>query len=353
MSATSMSAALPRYPFRIPFGWFQVSAPEDLAVGQTKALYYFDRHLVLWRDESGDPHVMDAFCPHLGAHLGHGGTVKDCQIVCPFHGWAFDADGQNVDIPYSERLNHRATIATYPTVERNGKVLVWFHPQGEPPKWDVAEIPEIASDEFSGPTRTRHTVKAGLQEMGENQVDSAHFRFLHRTAEVPEIESYEADGHISAMRSVQRFPTPRGVVDGRIDTTAIGPGISVVWFTGIVDTLLVTSSTPISDGETETFFDFYVRRIGDDATTSGVAAAFVEEVDRQFVEDTPIWEHKAHLTRPALADTDGPFMKFRKWYAQFYVEPVADERTVFPPPYWPDKMDESPAGATASARYDQ
>ena len=57
----------------------------------------------------------------------------------------------------------------------------------------------------------------------------------------------------------------------------------------------------------------------------------MQEVDRQFLEDMPIWEHKAHLARPALADTDGPFMKFRKWYPQFYAEPISDERTVFPP----------------------
>jgi hypothetical protein len=24
---------------------------------------------------------------------------------------------------------------------------------------------------------------------------------------------------------------------------------------------------------------------------------------------------------PALADTDGPIVKFRKWYSQFYAEP--------------------------------
>jgi hypothetical protein len=26
------------------------------------------------------------------------------------------------------------------------------------------------------------------------------------------------------------------------------------------------------------------------------------------------------LPTPALADTDGPIMKFRKWYSQFYAE---------------------------------
>jgi hypothetical protein len=55
--------------------------------------------------------------------------------------------------------------------------------------------------------------------------------------------------------------------------------------------------------------------------------------------------------RPALADADGPFMKFRKWAAQFYAEDHSgDERLVFPPPFWPDRVDEAPAKATASAR---
>jgi hypothetical protein len=77
----------------------------------------------------------------------------------------------------------------------------------------------------------------------------------------------------------------------------------------------------------------------------------VNEVDKQFLEDKPIWEHKAHLVRPALADNDGPFMKFRKWAAQFYAEPISDERTVFPPPWDPTRADEAPAKATASAKH--
>ena len=74
-------------------------------------------------------------------------------------------------------------------------------------------------------------------------------------------------------------------------------------------------------------------------------------LDKQMQEDRPIWEHKAHLVRPALADNDGPFMKFRKWAAQFYAEGVASERTVFPPPWWPERADEAPAKATASAKH--
>ena len=35
--------------------------------------------------------------------------------------------------------------------------------------------------------------------------------------------------------------------------------------------------------------------------------------------------------RPALADTDGPFTKFRKWASQFYAEGVDGEGTVWAP----------------------
>jgi phenylpropionate dioxygenase-like ring-hydroxylating dioxygenase large terminal subunit len=340
-----------RYPFPLPVGWFAVAESPDVGVGQTKAAYYFDTHLVLWRDESGGIHVMDAFCPHLGAHLGHGGTVEGCEIRCPFHGWRFDVEGANSDIPYSARTNGRAKVRTYPVLERNGFVYAWYHPQHEEPTWEVTEVAEIGTGEFRGPTRTSHVVRAAIQEMAENAVDSAHFRYVHHTAAVPEIERYEADGHRAVMASSQRFPTPRGVVDGRIDSLADGPGVSIVRFSGIVDTLLVSASTPIDAATTQTRFHYYVRATGDETLSSSVGAAFAAEIDKQFLEDMPIWEHKAHLVRPALADNDGPFMRFRAWYAQFYVDAVPDERTIFPPPHWPEKLDETPAKATASARH--
>ena len=52
-----------------------------------------------------------------------------------------------------------------------------------------------------------------------------------------------------------------------------------------------------------------------------MADAFVKEINKQVQEDRPIWEHKAFLPTPALAETDGPSLKFRKWYSQFSAEP--------------------------------
>jgi phenylpropionate dioxygenase-like ring-hydroxylating dioxygenase large terminal subunit len=341
-----------RYPFPIPFGWFQVGYPEDFPVGQPKPLYYFGRHLVAWRDEAGEVHVQGAFCPHLGAHLGHGGTVEGCEIKCPFHGWKFDGEGVNTEIPYSERTNRKAHVDTLPALERNGLVMAWYHPHGEAPKWDVPEIPEFGDHpDFSTVVRTDYRVDACWQEMSENGVDSAHFRYVHNTASVPQIDHYETDGHESDMRSSQKFPTPRGVMEGRIDSHLYGPGLSIVWFTGIIDTVNLACTTPVDAERCEIRFNFRFRTMGDEKTTANVGRAFVAEVDKQVQEDRPIWEHKAHLVRPALADNDGPFTKFRRWASQFYAEPIGDERLVYPPPYWEDRMDDAPAKSTASARH--
>lgn len=349
-----METATRQYPFPIPFGWFCVAHPDDVEVGQAIARYYFGRHLVIWRDEHHEVHVQDAFCPHLGAHLGHGGHVEDGCITCPFHGWKFGPDGSNTDIPYSERTNRKAKLHTYPTIERNGLVMAWYHPQDQGPMWEVPVIPAFDSDdtEYSTMLTTTHVVDACWQEMAENGVDSAHFRYVHDTAEVPQLESYDTGFPDADMKSCQKFPTPRGVMEGRIDSHSHGPGMSLVSFSGIIDTYNLACNTPIDEGRCEMRFHFRFKTMGDEETTRNVGNAFVREVDKQVLEDKPIWEHKAHLVRPALAAEDGPFIKFRKWAAQFYADEVSTDQLVFEPPYWPDRLDEAPAKATASARFD-
>lgn len=340
-----------RFPFPVPFGWFAVAYREELTT-VPRPLYYFGRHLVGWRDEGGSAHVMDAFCPHLGAHLGHGGSVEGCELMCPFHGWRFDAEGRNTNIPYSSRTNNKGRVRAFPVVEENGIVFTWYHPdQAVEPMWQVPRFAEFDDDpNWSTDIRTSYEIETAWQEMAENGVDSAHFRYVHDTATVPDLESYETGFPESQMRSSQKFPTPRGVMEGRIDTHSWGPGLSLVSFSGIVDTLNLAVTTPIERDRCIVRFNFRFKTMGDPDTTANVGTAFVNEVHKQILEDKPIWEHKAHLVRPALAAEDGPFMKFRKWCSQFYAEAVAEDRTLFPPPYWPDRLDEAPRKATASAR---
>ncbi|MBS1836814.1 MAG: Rieske (2Fe-2S) protein [Actinobacteria bacterium] len=321
-----------RSPFPIPFGWFQVAWSADLAPGAVEPIEYFGRHLVLWRDESGAAHVNDAFCPHLGAHFGYGGHVNGNDIVCPFHGWRFDCDGRNTHIPYSQRTNKKACVEPLPVREVNGLIMAWYHPEGAEPTWEIPVVPEFNDpDNFTAVETREYLIGAPWQDLAENGVDAAHFRYVHHTEEVPELESYETDGPLAKMRSIQKFPTPRGVVDGRIDADSFGPGFSVIRFSGIVDTFLMGCNTPLTRNSCFMRFTFTVRNMGDEALNSTVGKAFVAEIDKQVQEDRPIWQNKAFLARPALADTDGPFTKFRRWASQFYAEGVDDSQLVYFP----------------------
>ena len=80
-----------------------------------RPLHYFGEDLVAYRDESGELHVMEAHCKHLGAHIGHGGKVVGDCVECPFHGWRWGPDGTNRYIPYQpDRPNRGLTLRVYP-----------------------------------------------------------------------------------------------------------------------------------------------------------------------------------------------------------------------------------------------
>ncbi len=118
---------------------------------------------------------------------------------------------------------------------------------------------------------------------------------MHNTDTVPEIEDYNTDDWVARTKSVQRFPTPRGVVDGRIDIEQQGPGFGFTWFRGIVDTLLIGCSTPIDDEHTRVCFNFKTRKLADERATKSVGDAFINEVCKQFEEDRPdLGEQSAH-----------------------------------------------------------
>lgn len=104
-----MRNPLPRHPT----GWFAVAFSRDLAPGERTPLRYFGRELVLHRGESGRAVLMDAYCPHRGAHMGHGGTVRGHEIRCPVHHWRFGPDGACTAIPWTDRPM-KVDVGTFP-----------------------------------------------------------------------------------------------------------------------------------------------------------------------------------------------------------------------------------------------
>jgi len=312
--------APPGYRFDVPpfpNCWFQVAYSDELQPGEVMPLHYFGRELVLFRGEDGTARVLDAFCPHLGAHLGYGGLVVEDTIRCPFHAWRFDGAGRCVEVPYAQRIPPLAKLRAWDVCEKNGLILVWHHMEGKPPAYEIPDLPEYGNPAWTPYVRKRWKIRTHNQEMAENAVDSAHFKYVHGTPEQPKTRA-EIDGHILRARSPVNYTTPQGTVEGGIASDSYGFGFGTTRFTGIVETLLVSSVTPIDGEYVDVRFSFTVKKMANEDATKGVSRAFINEIERQLGQDIPIWENKVMQMRPVLCDGDGPVGIFRRWAKQFY-----------------------------------
>ncbi len=311
-----------RIPLPMPFGWFRVSESKDLQPGEIKTIHYLGEDFLLFRDEEGEAAVIEPYCPHLGAHLGYGGVIEGKHIRCPFHHWKFDGAGQCVEVPYAKRIPERARIKSYPVCEKNGIIFFWHHPNGDAPKWEVPDIPELAEEE-GWMDIVYHTavIKSHPQEMAENVVDSPHFHYVHGTPDIPE-KTFTFDGHIMRAYQGLTFSTPTGELKGSVNIETHGGSVGITRFKGIGETLLVITGTPVDEERHESVIRFRFRIMEEGIeTTKAVGDAFIAEVTRQHSQDVPIWEHKKFHENPVLCDGDGPIHAIRKYYRQFYAEP--------------------------------
>jgi nitrite reductase/ring-hydroxylating ferredoxin subunit len=302
-----------RFPFApFPAGWFRVAWSDELAPGAVVPLRYFGCDLVALRGDDGVARVYDAHCPHLGAHLAHGGCLVDGALRCPFHGWRFAADGACVHIPYADKIPPRARLRAWTVHEVNG--VVFAHHGGDAPSAGVMPALDELSDAAWAPTGRRHwRARTHVQEVAENLVDSAHFAALHGTE--PPTSALELAGPRARSLLRMQMHTPRGPVPGGIDIALYGLGFFVVRFTGIVETLLLIGATPVAEEEVELVFSFHSR-----GGASHAATAMIDEIVRQTEQDIFIWEHKIYRTAPQLCAGDGPIIALRQWSRQFYVE---------------------------------
>lgn len=305
-----------------PIGWFQVAYANELEPGQVMPLEYFGKDLVLFRTQGGEAVLMDAFCPHLGAHLGYGGKVEGEEIRCPFHAWKFDSAGKCSEIPYGKKIPPGATLGKWVLREVNGLLMAWHHPDAAPPTYEIPVIPEYGDEGWTEYIMRRWKVRTRNQEMAENSVDTAHFHYLHGTHNMP-TATLEPEGHILKVVSDTVMKTPGGLVNGEIQVEMHGFGFSLTRFVGLVETLIVNSVTAIDEEYVDVRFAFTVKKFGGVDVTRGIGKAFVREITRQLEQDIPIWENKKHIKPPILSDGDGPIGKYRKWCKQFYADPNA------------------------------
>ena len=320
-----------RYNLPIPFGWYAVALSAEPKVCEVKPLYYFERDLVLFRTQSGQAKVLDAVCPHLGAHLGHGGTVKGESIACPFHGWEFNGEGYCTDVPYAEnmppKIVDKQCIRHYKVKEDNQAIWMWYHPDHDAPHWDLDNVPEMNDPSFWTQSRARDwIVNCHIQDTNENAVDKAHFAYVHTSEFVPEGD-VEIDGHRRvtelASKTMAFSEDGKPIEDELIDTSftskSFGPGFTWQHFRGVTNSVMMGMITPINQESVHLRFLFLYPELKTDVAKL-FNDGYIDNVCTQVEQDMLIWNYKHYQPNPILCDGDGPINQFRKWFSQFYAE---------------------------------
>jgi nitrite reductase/ring-hydroxylating ferredoxin subunit len=305
-----------------PNGWFAVAWSRDLHVGDVRPIQYFGEELVLFRTRSGQARVLDPFCPHLGAHLGHGGRVMGETVRCPFHGWQFDGQsGACTHIPYCDRIPPKARVRAWEVQEKNGMVFLWYHSEGKPPEWDFPSLPEIGHLEWSEPRTYELVLEAHVQDTHENNNDPVHFQFVHRMVETPPSDiTYSPDGRHYRMTSTSEQVTPLGTFQMTLVRDSWGLGLTAVRSEGIpgAGLLMYSSTTPIDEQRVLSRWLLTATNNLVDLAGEEFMKGLTDGVQQDFV----IWKHKVHRVRPVLCEADTYLAEFRKWARQFYTHPV-------------------------------
>lgn len=329
--ATSKEYGLGEFDF--PRGWFMIGTAAD-ATRIPAPIRYFGKDLVVYRGESGAPYVVDAYCPHMGAHLAKNSTsyiVRDGEHVegesirCPFHGWRFGTDGACNHIPYSDFIPKAAKLRTYPVVERAGILWMWHDPEGLEPDVELAN--------FGGHHGEPGWVEWKIDYMGDlnshgieivdNMADFGHFVPIHGATDWqyfanefkgPHLHQYYSAGHRTLTANPEDFLV--------LDTWYEGPGFLQSEMAGAFDSFIMIANTPVEDGVSRCWHALMVKvHDGSRETTDedrANALAYQEGSRLAFAQDVEIWANKRACLNPLAVPNDGPYGKVRLWYRQFY-----------------------------------
>jgi vanillate O-demethylase monooxygenase subunit len=286
-----------------------------------------NRKLVLYRTEAGQAVALEDACWHRLVPLSLG-RLRGDDVVCGYHGLAFNPRGRCVFMPSQETINPSACVRAFPLAEKHRFVWVWL---GDPALADPALVPDLhwnLDPAWAGDGKALH-LGCDYRLIIDNLMDLTHETFVHGSsignaavAEAP-FEATHGDRTATVtrwMRNIDPPPFWAGQLGkpGKVDrwqiirfeapsTIAIDVGVAPAG-TGApegdrsqgVNGYVLNTITP----ETETschYFWAFVRnyRIAEQRLTTelreGVARIFNEDVAVLEAQQRAIEDHPDHV----------------------------------------------------------
>ncbi len=160
--------------------WYAAAWSHEVGKREPLARTVCNKKMVLWRKSDSTVAALEDVCWHRLAPLSLGWLEKD-NVVCRYHGLAFDGKGQCTHMPSQDKLNPQAKVHAYPVVERFRYIWVW---PGDPALADPALLPDMQWNDdpaWEGDGKTMFA-KCNYRLFVDNLMDLTHESFVHATS---------------------------------------------------------------------------------------------------------------------------------------------------------------------------
>jgi phenylpropionate dioxygenase-like ring-hydroxylating dioxygenase large terminal subunit len=160
-----------------PDQWYPIAWSEQVKPGKMLACHYAGEPVAVIRGTDGKLFALENRCAHRQVPLTKG-VVQGCTVKCGYHGWAYDAAGMCIDVPYLGNDHLPNGVKAYPCREIDNLIFIFA---GDPL---LAEdrLPHSLGAKADRSYKTRRLnreVAAHYTFLHENLFDMNH-QFLHR-----------------------------------------------------------------------------------------------------------------------------------------------------------------------------
>ena len=161
--------------------WYLATPGRNLRPGAMIGLTILDEPVLVGRTKAGAPFAFRDLCPHRGIQLS-AGRIENDNVVCPFHGWQFNADGACTHIPSlvagQDVDVNKIRVRRYPVREQQGNIWIFMGTTEQEPDTQPFIIPEMG--ERAPNIVTDLVFETDLDNAVFGLLDPAHGPYVHQ-----------------------------------------------------------------------------------------------------------------------------------------------------------------------------
>ena len=159
--------------------WYIACLSKELDYDRPLARTIYDQLIVLYRGKDEVIAQVDK-CLHRFTKLSKGHIQNNC-LVCPYHGWTYNKNGEVVDIPSEGPSRNQKIIhknKTFKCIEKQGVIWIWMGSEDPTsgPTWNFPKFGEKGGHNYFMVTDFDNNVT----HLAENFMDVPHTVYVHK-----------------------------------------------------------------------------------------------------------------------------------------------------------------------------